>query len=267
MSSSNKLMITGAFGGMGRVCASLGAEAGFDLVLVDLSTQALGEVQSSLPAQTNVEAYALDVTDEQAVSELVATLKSDGIAAVIHTVGVTPNMTNWQRIVDIDLISSVKFLEAVRPIMTDGSAAVCISSSSGYMVPPNADLDGLLAEPLRDDLMQALEALPGNPLTNTGLAYAYAKKALREYVLAAAQHWGKENKRLVSISPGLIDTEAGQKENAQSKTFDLMQSAIALGRLGKPEEIANTALFLVSPKAGFITGVDILVDGGMIAGM
>ncbi len=71
----------------------------------------------------------------------------------------------------------------------------------------------------------------------------------------------------MSLSPGLIDTAMGRLENDAMDNFAAMHSRIALGRLGRPEDIANTALFLVSENAAYITGCDILVDGGFVASL
>ena len=135
--------------------------------------------------------------------------------------------------------------------------------------PSDADIDNAMAHPLADDFFTRLDALnaAGQGLDHPGLAYAYAKRALKQYVADHATAWGKEGKRLVSISPGLIDTEMGRLESDAMENFDAMRSLVALQRLGAPEDIAHTALFLVSAKAAYITGCDILVDGGFIAGM
>jgi len=270
-SESNRktIMITGASGGMGKACAEQAAKLGYDLILVDLATAGMEHMVASLQAlPIAVKMFALDITDSLAVNSMATELNSmQTIDALVHTIGVTPNMPSWQKIVDIDLIATVKFLEAVRPMMSDGAAAVCISSSSGYMCPANAEIETLLAQPLQPNLMAQLSNLDNNPLQNTGLAYAYAKKALRFYVAHNAKAWGAEGKRLVSISPGLIATEAGKKEYENSQSIDAMKNSIALQRFGLPEEIVHTALFLVSEQASYISGCDILVDGGMIAGM
>ena len=97
------------------------------------------------------------------------------------------------------------------------------------------------------------------------MAYAYSKRALRRYVEARARDWGGEGKRIASISPGLIDTEMGRLENDAMENFDAMRNLVALNRLGQPEEIAHAALFLVSPRASYISGCDLLVDGGFVA--
>jgi NAD(P)-dependent dehydrogenase (short-subunit alcohol dehydrogenase family) len=137
------------------------------------------------------------------------------------------------------------------------------------MVPPNDAIDNVLSDPLAPDFSDRLKTLTsaGGLLENSGLAYAYAKKALKQNVADRAPAWGKDGKRLVSLSPGLIDTEMGRLENAAMDNFAAMRGLIALDRLGEPEDIARTALFLISEKAGYISGCDILVDGGFVASL
>jgi NAD(P)-dependent dehydrogenase (short-subunit alcohol dehydrogenase family) len=65
----------------------------------------------------------------------------------------------------------------------------------------------------------------------------------------------------------LIDTDMGRLENAAMDNFDAMRGLIALTRLGEPEDIAGTALFLISDAAAYITGIDVLVDGGFVANL
>jgi NAD(P)-dependent dehydrogenase (short-subunit alcohol dehydrogenase family) len=189
------------------------------------------------------------------------------VDAIIHTVGVSPTMADWRRIIDIDLVGTAVFLEAAGAHLNAGGCAVCLSSSSSYMCPPNAEIEQLLANPLAPDFFDSLKTLAPNPLEHPGLAYSYAKKALRQFVARQAPVWGKSGRRLVSISPGLIDTEMGQQEYKASENFEEMVCKVSLGRLGNPGEIASAALFLASEKASFITGCDLLVDGGLIAGL
>jgi len=268
-SAVRKMLITGANGGMGRECARLAAEEGYDLILADLVFRDLeGFTQTLSQHGVSVSSHILDVTDPDSIAESALELQqAGGVDAIIHTVGVSPTMADWQRIIDIDLVGTVRFLEATRAHLNSGGCAVCLSSSSGYMCPPNPEVEQLLASPLTPDLFAQFKALNPNPLESPGLAYCYAKKALRHYVADQAQVWGRGGGRLVSISPGLIDTEMGQQEYEATKNFEDMKSKVALGRLGNPEEIASTALFLASPKASYITGCDFLVDGGLIASL
>jgi NAD(P)-dependent dehydrogenase (short-subunit alcohol dehydrogenase family) len=204
------------------------------------------------------------------VDDLVASLKAGGgINAIIHTVGLSPQMADSKRIIDVDLLGTVALLEQVRLQLKTGGCAVCIASMSAYMVPPNEAIENALIDPQAPDFSSRLKTLTsaGGLLENPGLAYAYAKKALKQYVADRAPAWGKEGKRFISLSPGLIDTAMGRLENDAMENFEDMRRLIALDRLGQPEDIANTALFLVSAKAAYITGCDILVDGGFVAAL
>ena len=265
--TTRRLLVTGATGGMGQACALLAAGEGYHLVLADLSPTKL-EALAADCARLGVtaECHTLDVTAAESIASLVAAVESgNGVDAIVHTVGVSPQMAGGERIIDIDLIGTIGLLEALRPGLNAGGCAVCIASMSAYMVPPNAGIEQVLSDPLAPGLIERLKAVPGHPLDNPGMAYAYAKKALKQYVADRAQAWGKEGKRFVSISPGLIDTEMGRLENDAMENFDAMKSLVALGQLGQPEDIASTALFLLSDKAAYITGCDILVDGGFVA--
>jgi len=262
------LLITGATGGKGTACSLLAAERGYDLMLCDLSEQKLADL-AAICAQHNVGAshMVLDITDPEQKAQLTQCLsKMPGLAGVIHTVGLSPNMADWQKIIDVDLVQTVDMLELTQPHLNSGAAAVCIASSSGHMCPPNEDIDSLFADARDRHFSERLKRLSNEKpmLQHSGMAYAYSKKALSQYVAKHAHRWGCENKRLVSISPGLIDTEMGQLEYEATDNFDKLKSHIALGRLGSAQDIAATALFLVSDEAAYITGCDILVDGGMI---
>ena len=264
---SISMLITGATGGMGRECARLAAAEGYDLVLVDLSTEKLESVAAQCAQQgVATQCHILDVTRPDSIAALIQALQQgDGVDAIIHTVGLSPQMAGWERIIDVDLIGTVAFLEAARSILKPGACAVCIASMSAYMVPPNDEIDRALSNPLAPGLIDVLKGMPDQLLEDSGMAYAYSKRALKHYVAAHARDWGREGKRIVSISPGLIDTEMGRLENSAMENFEAMQSLIALERLGQPEDIAHAAIFLASPRAAYISGCDLLVDGGFIA--
>lgn len=264
---NKRILITGAAGGMGRVCAQLAAAEGYQLVLADLAGSDVAQLTAAFSKQgIAAVSFSLDVTDNESISELATGLAHRyPVDAVIHTVGVSPHMADWERIVNIDVVGTAQVLEAVRPALKSEGCAVCIASMSAYMCPSNEVLEPALAHPLARDYLDRLRAIPGHPLENPGLAYAFAKKALQRFVQDRARDWAAEGKRLVSISPGMIDTQQGRLEIDAMENFDAMRNRIALARLGTPEDIAHTALFLVSPKAAYITGCDILVDGGFIA--
>lgn len=270
-SQNKSLLITGATGGMGRACAEMAAERGYTLVLADLLPERLREVADACATHgAQPTTCVLDVTDESSVSALLDQLAArGGIDSIIHTVGVSPHMAPWDKILTIDLIQSVAFLERARQHLADGGGAVCISSMSAYLAPENAQIDALLASLLEADTDFDPQAVSSQAqeLEHPGLAYSYAKRALRDWVARQSSVWGGEGKRLTSISPGLINTSQGQLESEAMGTeqFERMRAGIALQRLGEPEDIARVALFLISDEGAYITGCDHLVDGGFVA--
>lgn len=261
------LLITGATGGMGRATALLAAERGHDLLLADLSGERLAELAAGCEAfGVEVGHQVLDVTRQEHRQELVRRT-AGGLTGIVHTVGLSPQMADWQRIVEVDLTATVAMLEELRPQLLPGACAVAISSMSSYLVPEDQALERRLADTLQPGSGDGLGSLAGEfpPLQNSGMAYAYAKKALRAWIEDSAGDWGSEGKRLASISPGLIDTEMGRLENKAMDNFEAMFSMVALGRLGDPADIARAALYLVSPEAAYVSGCDLLVDGGFVA--
>jgi NAD(P)-dependent dehydrogenase (short-subunit alcohol dehydrogenase family) len=102
-----------------------------------------------------------------------------------------------------------------------------------------------------------------------GSAYGIAKRANHVRVAAASVAWGRRGGRVVSISPGIVATPMGEAELA-GPFGDVMRSMIdgsGTRRIGTPDDIAAAVEFLVSPAASFITGTDLLVDGGVVAAM
>ena len=108
--------------------------------------------------------------------------------------------------------------------------------------------------------ISGIVGIPGN------VAYSAEKAGVRLMTKTVAMETAKENIRVNSIHPGLIDTNllAGAKqENAEN--WDMFVQAIPMGRLGEPEDVANCALFLASDQGKYITGAELIVDGGVTA--
>ncbi|MEY3007736.1 MAG: hypothetical protein RI942_2078 [Pseudomonadota bacterium] len=261
-----KHLIMGAAGGMGAVAARLSAQQGNDLVLVDRPSDALKHLeQECRQLGCNVRAYRFDLTDPESLNSLIDNLRSEaGITGCIYTIGVSPQMAPAETIIDIDIIKTRELISELKGVIAAGGALVAITSMSAYLCPPNTELEACFRDRDGNTLISRLKADHPDILDNPGLAYSYSKKALLQYVQQESMTWGKEGKRIVSIAPGLIATDMGNQEMAAVPDFEKRLAMVSAGRMGAPEEIAHTALFLLSEQASYITGCDILVDGGFI---
>jgi NAD(P)-dependent dehydrogenase (short-subunit alcohol dehydrogenase family) len=146
-----------------------------------------------------------------------------------------------------------------------GTAAVCFSSSAAYQIAPYVDPahDPILDDPLAADFLDQITA----DVTDSGHAYSLAKRGVIRAVARAAVAWGRRGGRVNSLAPGLIDTPMGRQEFEQQPMMQVMLDKTPLGRLGQADEVAAVVAFLLSDDASFISGIDVLVDGGMLQGM
>lgn len=112
-------------------------------------------------------------------------------------------------------------------------------------------------------------SLSADAVPNSMIAYMIAKRANTLRVQAAVVSWGARGARVNSISPGIIATPLAQHElnSAIGDGYRAMIAASPASRMASPEEIAILAGYLLGPDAGFVTGADVLIDGGVIAAM
>ena len=255
-------VITGAAGGMGSACARQLAAAGWNhLLLCDISEERLAAVAGPLRAAGNeVDVLAGDIADPAFPARVVSALQDEPIAALIHTAGISPLQGDCLRIIEVNLVATVRLIDAVRGRMAPGSAAILFASNSSYFpMPPEAA--GAFAAPLPPEGAAALLPLALKP----EMAYPLSKLGVRALVKREAKAFAAVGARIASMSPGAIDTPMTQ--GAQFQMAQHMIDASASGRMGQPDELAAVVTFMCSPAASFVTAVDWLVDGGHTAGM
>ena len=262
---SDVVVVTG-MGGMGEAVARrLGN--GRSVVLTDVDDAQLARVADALGTEGySVHAVRTDVSSADDVSALARVAADLGdIRCVVHTAGVSPTQGSTQRIIDVDVVGTALVLDAFEPHVRTGTVAVCIASMAATFTELSPDVLRLLATTPTPEL-HTLDAL--DPTTmEPGIAYGIAKRANRARVEAAAVTWGRRGGRVVSISPGIIATPMTVEELA-GPSGDTMRGMIEMSpsaRLGTPADIAAAVEFLASPAASFITGTDLLVDGGVVA--
>ena len=269
-----KVLITGAAGGMGRACARLmGAQD--DLVLTDVSAVSLDKFADELRNDGfNVAAQSGDISDDALIAALVKEVSSGGAPfAVVHTAGLSPSLADWRAIMQVNLVATEKLLRALEPALVPGTALVLIASSAGHMFPPMPEVEAVLAEPLAPTFMATIEGMIRNmggansPGGMGGISYSLSKKAVHNICTSRGVAWGPRGVRITSISPGMIATPMGKSEIANTSGAQALLDATPVGRVGTAMDIALAAQFLCSAAASFISGTDLLVDGGGTAGM
>jgi NAD(P)-dependent dehydrogenase (short-subunit alcohol dehydrogenase family) len=240
---------------------------GKTVLLADNNATTLASVAESLSADGyNVESRAVDVSSPESVGGLAEFAASLGnVAQLAHTAGLSPAQASPEAILAVDLLGVALVLQEFGEVIAPGGAGVVIASMAGHMFPPlAADKEKALAHNPPGELLH-LDFV--SRAKDPGSAYAIAKQANHIRVRAASAQWGRRGARINSISPGIISTPMGQQELA-SPVGDGMRAMIAMsgtGRIGTPDDIAAAAAFLLGADATFITGADLLVDGGVTA--
>lgn len=258
--------------GAGGIGIAIARRQGFGkhILLADFNEELLAKAARELEvASYKVSTQKVDVSSRESVRSLVeAASRLGSIVQVVNTAGVSPNMAPPERVLAVDLYGSAVVFEEFRRVIAPGGAGLIISSMAGHMAAPlSKEDDHALAFTPADELL-ALPVLSGEAIPNSMVAYIVSKQANHVRVQAESIKWGERGARVNSISPGIIATPLAQHE-LNSPIGDVYRGMIAASpskRMASPDEVAAAA-YLLGPDAGFITGSDLLMDGGVIAAM
>jgi NAD(P)-dependent dehydrogenase (short-subunit alcohol dehydrogenase family) len=261
---------TGAGRGMGLACAQRLTGMVDTLLLIDLDEATVTAAAKDLSATAGgaVEPFVLDITDGDGLSRLAARVAELGtLRAVAHAAGISPTMADWRRILTVDLVATAMLAEALRPLATAGTAMVFFASMAPLLggIGPDPAADAVLDDPLGERFLERLHETLGPALEDPGLAYSWAKRGVHRFVQREAVRLGPVGARVCSVSPGIIDTPQGRQEAASHPSMDRLVQQTPLRRTGRPEDVAAVVAFALSAEAGFLSGIDLLVDGGLCA--
>lgn len=238
--------ITGAGSGLGRAQALRFAQEGASVIVADLNTDGAEKVAAEIVAAGGAAtAVAIDITDAASVETGVKRAlevygridilsntagRFDGFAQLLET-----TREAWERVLRVNMTGMFTVSSAVIPVMIEQGAGVVLNIASG------AGLRG----------------------GGGGIAYTSTKHGVVGFTRQLSAAYGTQGIRVNAIAPGLIDTPMVAEFSGEEATQAGLK-ALPGGRLGRPEDIANAALFLVSDEADYIHAATLSVDGGQV---
>jgi NAD(P)-dependent dehydrogenase (short-subunit alcohol dehydrogenase family) len=242
---------------------------GKQVVLADVRRENADLAAETLSnAGYEVSVATVDTSSREAVQALVQTATTLGeVTGLIHAAGVSPSQAPPETVLKVDLYGTALVLEQFGDVIAPDGAGVVIASQSGHRLPPlTAEQNKALALTPADELL-ALPFLQPDQVPDSLHAYQIAKRGNSLRVMAEAVRWGKRDARINTISPGIIITPLARDELAgpRGDGYRLMIESSPTARAGTPDEVGAVGALLMGPDGGFITGSDILMDGGVTA--
>lgn len=244
MRLTNKVVvITGGARGIGRAAVKKFCEEGAKVVIWDLLEKEGHELENEMRVQNYSCIFQkVDVTNfqnvEEATKKVIDELKQ--IDILINNAGITKDATllkmteeQWQTVLNVNLTGVFNCTKAIAPFMVERGKGKIINTSS-------------------------VVALYGNFGQSN---YVATKSGIIGLTKVWARELGRKGINVNAVAPGFIETEMVQ--TMPEKVLQMMKEKTPLGRLGKPEDIANAYLFLASEEADFINGAVLSVDGGI----
>lgn len=242
--AGKNIVITGAASGIGRQCAIDFSNAGANLILLDINEEQLAVTKELCCPEVRCSYYKCDLTDAQSVGELVSQIVEDNglVNGMLYCAGIEKTLPynklsdeDFERIYSVNVVGAMNLLKHLtkKNVRAENSKYVLIAS---------------------------ITAIVGRPGVS---AYAASKGAIVSLVKTLALEMASKGMNINCISPGTILTPLMQNmmDSLTEEQKEERKAGFPLG-LGQPSDIANTAMFLLSDGSRWITGQNIVVDGG-----
>jgi NAD(P)-dependent dehydrogenase (short-subunit alcohol dehydrogenase family) len=259
--------------GSGSIGVAIGRRAGIGrtVLLADFNEQTMAGVAEQLRGEGyNVTTSPIDISDHASVAALASLAAGLGdVTRVIIAAGVSPVQATTERVLHVDPLGTAYVLEEFGRVIATGGSGLVIASMAGHMGDGySKEVEHALAYTPTAELLD-LPFLAPDQVGDSGAAYTLAKRANVLRVQAAAVSWGARGARINALSPGIISTPLAQDEMSGpfADGYRNMINTSAAGRMGTPSEVADIAAFFLGSEGAFITGSDLLIDGGVIAAM
>ncbi len=245
--TGQRVIVTGGSRGIGRAIALAVASAGAHVSICARGAEALEAARAAIAGHcVTAHAARCDLADGEAVANYIADAATalGGVDILVNNAsgfGSTDDEEGWEKSLSVDLLATVRATRAATPYLEKSTAAAILNISSTAAFHPS------------------VRTTP----------YGVAKSAVIQYTRNRAAALAGQHIRVNCIAPGSIEFPGGSWEKRKTDNPQLYNSilrGIPFGRLGQPEEVAQVALFLVSPLAGWVTGQTIMVDGGQTLG-
>jgi NAD(P)-dependent dehydrogenase (short-subunit alcohol dehydrogenase family) len=266
---NNVQVVTGGTSGMGLETARAIGKLGPVLIGGRSQTRLDSALASLRDSGIDAYGYACDVSNIASVQDFAKVAENIGpISNVINAAGVVFDTATNEQLVTINMVGTVNVTETFLPLMTEG-ALVNYSSITGYFYQPDQEdrdiWDDATAPDFAEKYLKHIATKP-NPmpgrLPDTYVCYGASKQFVIYYTQANVSRFGAKGLRVISVAPGSFETPmmATQKDH-----FDSIAAGTAFKRLGKPEEMGYFIKVLLDPKLSYLTGCDIVMDGGKVA--
>lgn len=245
----HRVWVTGASRGLGRAMALGFAAAGARVALTARSAESVEQVAKEIREAGGGPPLVLvgSVSDGAAMAAAAATIRSTwgGLDALVNCAGVSPTFKRaelvkdeeWRHVLDVNVTGSFVCAREAGKLMLDGGGGAVVNVSS----------------------------IHGQVGMERMAAYSASKGAVDALTRTLALEWAEHGVRVNALSPGYFETDMTEALRGHDKWRGHLLDRIPLGRFGVPEEIVSATLFLASDASGFMTGSNMVIDGGWTA--